>query len=66
MIPISVLSLLQSVILFIITTAVSILCCYIIRSLPSSKWVIELEQEQKWSFEQLLQLILPKILKIKK
>jgi surface polysaccharide O-acyltransferase-like enzyme len=66
MINISVLSLLQSVILFFITVVSSILFCYVIHSLPISKWVIGLEQEQKCSFEQLLQLIFPKMLKTKK
>jgi surface polysaccharide O-acyltransferase-like enzyme len=65
-INISVLSLLQSVILFIITAVSSILCCYVIHSLPISKWVIGLEQEQKFSFEQLPQILLPKMLKTKK
>jgi surface polysaccharide O-acyltransferase-like enzyme len=58
-------SLLQSVILFITTAAISILCCYIVHSLPVSKWVIGLEQKEKHSFEQLRQLILPKMLKMK-
>jgi surface polysaccharide O-acyltransferase-like enzyme len=63
---ISVLSLLQSALLFIITTAVSIVCCYVVHALPISTWVIGLEQEQKWTFEQLSQFVLPKMAKTKK